>query len=54
MTKKEREVAKELRDELKRWKSLGENNLVIRHGKLVECRERREQPPTTSDVNMDT
>ena len=50
MTKKEREAAKELREELKRRKSQGENNLVIQHGKIVE---RRKLPPVSSYVDMD-
>ena len=50
LTKKEREVAKELRDELKRRKSLGEANLVIRRGKIVEYSE---PASTTPDVDMD-
>ena len=50
MTKKEHEAAKELRKELKRRKSQGEDNLIIRRGKIVE----RKQPPSeSSDVNMD-
>ena len=36
MTKKEHEAAKELRKELKRCKSQGEDNLIIRRGKIVE------------------
>ena len=35
MTRKEREIAKELRSELKRRKSQGETNITIRHGKIV-------------------
>ena len=50
MTKKEREAAKELRKELKRRKSQGEENLIIRRGKIVE---RKEPPSESSDVNMD-
>lgn len=50
MTKKEREAAKELRKELKRRKSQGEDNLIIRRGKIVE---RKEPPSESSDVNMD-
>ena len=50
MTKKESEATKELREELKRQKSQGENNLIIQRGKIVE---RRESPPASSDVNMD-
>ena len=49
LTKTERVVAKDLRDELKRRRASGETNLVIRRGKIVE----RRQPDVTDD-NMDT
>lgn len=64
MTKKENEVAKVLREELKRrmqefiiiimnsWQRLfGESNLVIQRGRIVGCRD---LVSTTSDVNIDT
>ena len=39
-TKKQREADKELRDELKRRKDLGEKNLVIRNSKIVPFQQR--------------
>ena len=48
-TKKERAAVKELRDELKRRKSLGEVNLVIRRGKIVK---HRQPDPAPSDTDM--
>ena len=53
MTKREHEATKELRKELKGRKSQGEpgeDNLIIRHGKIVE---RKEPPSDISDFNMD-
>ena len=49
-TKKQREADKELRDELKRRKGLGETNLVIRNNRIVPFRERAQGPSTWASL----
>ena len=59
-TRKERQAAKELRDELKRRTAAGERDLFIRGGRILkktprpddqneETREQKEQQPTSQD-----
>ena len=48
LTPKEREANRVLRAELKRRKSAGENNLIIRRGKIVSIRSPETGPSQTN------